>query len=128
MSSVVLNRVEENLSKCCLCNALTYIAIIPCWRFEIKPSVDNGQQTTDNRLRVWRLSLKKLYSEFNSQKSYLTKFYKVCRHALRWRVVITLRHTMFRSLNLSKCRTYAFDKLRYNLPIARSSKPTAKEI
>ena len=29
MSSVVLNRVEESLSKYCLCNALTYIVITP---------------------------------------------------------------------------------------------------
>ena len=49
MSSVVLNRVEESLSKYCLCNALTYIAITPPrWQFEIKP-------------------------KSNSQKSYLTK-------------------------------------------------------
>ena len=90
MSSVVLNRVEENLNKCCLCNALTYNAITPppvCW---LKPSVDNGQQTTDNNLWFWRLSLKKSYSKFNLQKSYLTKFHKACYHALRWCIVYNL--------------------------------------
>ena len=87
MLSVVLNIKEEKISNSCLYNALTYITITPpCW---LKPSADNGQRTTDNSLRFWRLLLKKLYSEFNLQKSYLTKFHKVCRHALRWCIAIT---------------------------------------
>ena len=87
MSSVVLNIKEETLSKYCLCNALTYIAITPPrW---LKPAVNNGPETTDNSLRVGRLLLKKLYSEYNFNKSYLTKFHKVCSHALRIAIAIT---------------------------------------
>lgn len=84
MSSVIFNMKKESLSKYCLHNTLIYIVITPPrWRFEIDPLVVNGQQTTDNSLRVLRLLLKRLYSKFNLQKSYLTNFYKVCSHALR---------------------------------------------
>ena len=90
MSSVILNIQKDKTSKCCLCNALTYIVITPPrWRFEIEPSVVNGQQTPDNSLRFWRLSLKKSCSKFNLQESYLTNFHKVCSHALRIPIAIT---------------------------------------
>ena len=96
MSSVIFNIKEETLSKCCLHNALTYIVITPPrW---LKPAVDNGQQTTDNSLRFWRLSLKKSYSKFNLLKSYLTKLYKVWFHALRYLLSYTiqkLKSTLF---------------------------------
>ena len=64
--------IEEKILKMALkAKSLTYIAITPPrW---LKPAVDNGQQTTDNSLRFWRLSLKKSYSKFNFNKSYLTK-------------------------------------------------------
>ena len=66
--------------------SLTYIAITPPSQFgdyEVEPSVVNGQQITDNSLRVWGLLLKKLYSKFNSQKSYFTNFCNAhcCRDA-----------------------------------------------
>lgn len=64
--------------------SLTYKIITPpTWRFEVVPSVVNGQQITDNSLRIWRLSLKKLYSKFYLQKFYLTNFYNAhcCRDA-----------------------------------------------
>ena len=52
--------------------SLAYNVITPPrW---LKPSVDNGQQTTNNSLRVWRNLSKKSYSEYNLQESYLTKF------------------------------------------------------
>lgn len=68
-------QIEEKTFKIALkAKSLTHIAITPPrWRFEIEPSVVNGQQTTDNSLRFCRLSLKKSYSKFNLQKSYLTK-------------------------------------------------------
>jgi hypothetical protein len=66
---------------------LTYNVITPpSW---LKPAVDNGQQTSDSRLHFWRNLSKNSYSEYNLQKSYLTKKYKVCLHALRYRIVIT---------------------------------------
>ena len=43
----------------------------PYWRFEIGPSVDNGQQAADNSLRVWRFLLKKLNFDSNFRKSCL---------------------------------------------------------
>ena len=108
MPSEILNIKTEALNKSCFCNDLTYNILPPRW---IKPSVVNRQQTTDNSLRFRSLLSKKLYSEFNFNKSYLTKFYKACRRALRWCIVTTLRHPMFRSLSLSKCRIHAFDRL-----------------
>ena len=63
MSSMILNTKKDKISKYCLRNALTYIGITPPHlRFEIKPN-------------------------FYSERSYLTKFHKACRHALRWRIV-----------------------------------------
>ena len=124
MSSVILNIKEENLSKNCFCNALTYIIITPpSW---LKPAVDNGQQTTDNSLRFWRLLLEELYSEYNFNKSYLTKFYKACSHALRNCIVTALRYPMFWSQSLLNCRTYVFDKIRHRLPTAHSKILTLK--
>jgi hypothetical protein len=58
-------QIEEKILKIALkAKSLTYIAISPCWRFEIIP-------------------------ESNLQESYLTNFHKVCHHALRYRIVIT---------------------------------------
>ena len=86
MSSVILNIKEEYLSKCCLCNTLTYNVITPpSW---LKPSVDNGQQTTDNSLRVLILLLKKNNIKSNFHKFYLTKIHKVCTHALRYCIAL----------------------------------------
>ena len=65
MSSVVLNIKEGVLSKLCLCNVLISNIITPP-RCQISISL-----------------------ELNSQNSYLTKFHKVCRHALRIPIVIT---------------------------------------
>ncbi len=81
-------QIEEKILKMVLkAKSLTYIAITPPrW---LKPAVDNGQQTTDNSLRFWRLSLKKSYSESKLQESYLIKFHKVCLHALRYRIVLS---------------------------------------
>ena len=72
------SQIEEKIFKISLkAKSLSYnIVFVPyptIGRFEIEPSVDNGQQTTDNRLRVWRNLSKKLYSEYNFNKSYLTK-------------------------------------------------------
>lgn len=44
----------------------------------LKPSVDNGQHTTDNSFRVWRNLSKKSYSEYNLQKSYLIQGVSSC--------------------------------------------------
>ena len=96
MPSVILNIKEENLSKNCFCNALTYIAITPPrW---LKPAVDNRQQTTDNSLRICELLLKKCNSEYNFNKSYLTKFHKVCFHALRWCITLPLVNIIFKTI------------------------------
>ena len=92
MPSEILNIKTEALNKSCFCNDLTYIAITPPrW---IKPSVVNRQQTTDNSLRFRSLLSKKLYSEYNFNKSYLTKFHKVCSHALRL-AIYSLQCTMY---------------------------------
>ena len=97
MSSVNLNIKTETLNKSCFCNSLTYNVITPpCW---LKPAVDNRLLTTDNSLRVWRLSLKKLYSEYNFNKYYLTKFYKACRRALRL-AIYSLQCTIVNFLRL----------------------------
>ena len=97
MSSVILNIKEETLNKSYFCNILTYIAITPTsW---LKYSVVNGQQTRDNRLHFGSLLLKKLYSEINLQKSYLTKFYKACRHVLRL-TIYSLQCTIVNFLRL----------------------------
>jgi hypothetical protein len=81
-------QIEEEAFKMVLKDkSLTYNVITPpCW---LKCSVDGGQHTKDNSLRFWRLSLKKSYSKFNLQESYLTNFHKVWFHALRWCIVIT---------------------------------------
>ena len=81
-------QIEEETFKIGLkAKFLTYNVItLSRW---LKPSVDNGQHTTDNSFRVWRNLSKKSYSKFYLQKSYLTKKYKVCLHALRYRIVIT---------------------------------------
>ena len=77
------SQIEEKIFKTSLkAKFLTYnMVFVPyptVGRFEVEPSVENKQQTTDNSLRFWRLSLKKSYSKFYSQKSYLTNFYNAC--------------------------------------------------
>ena len=90
MSKHKLQIKEKSFKMALKAKSLTYITITPPrWRFKIKPAVDNGQQTSDSRLYFWRNLSKKSYSKFYLQKSYLTKFHKVCHHALRYRIVIT---------------------------------------
>ena len=96
MSSVILNIKEEKISRFSFCNALTYIVITPpSW---LKPAVNNRQQTTGNTLRICELSLKKCNSEYNFNKSYLTKFHKVCFHALRWCITLPLVYIIFKTI------------------------------
>ena len=89
MSKHDLQLKEDIFKKDLKDKSLTYNTITPSPFSRLKPSVDGGQHTKDNSLRLWRLSLKKSYSKFNLQKSYLTQNHKVCLHALRYRIAIT---------------------------------------
>ena len=72
MSNLITHINNVSLKERCLCNYLIHNQITPPrWLFKIIRLFVNGQQTTDNSLRVWSLLLKKLYSEFNFNKSYL---------------------------------------------------------
>ena len=72
MSNLITHINNVSLKERYLCNYLIHNQITPPrWLFKIIRLFVNGQQTTDNSLRVWSLLLKKLYSEFNFNKSYL---------------------------------------------------------